>query len=831
MLKLSWIIQNVITIGACIASEMEVRKLNELLNYLNNYAKNRKNKQRFSAIMVCLAVIVSFTVSVGLIEPAESASGELICGMEEHEHTQDCFELICGFDEETEEEIVVETTLSDSEETTESTTSTEETTTADTEPATTETATTDTETTETIISTCTEESVPAPVHIHNDECYRLICLTEAHLHKQDCYNQPAETEPAATETSTSTSTETDTTATTEQTAETTTTTTELLEEIYELNAAFFGELYMDRVNILEDTHTIIKNDENGNPITYTYHHINEYKFYYKNGELYYNEKCFNVNPDPIHHPASNPTRLNEGVNYNGTIYNPVYNMDKTADLRYISFKVPDNAPENAPENGKLIFVLNSGKYTINLSVNGNEGKNLVFTDTGKPNIIEISVAKGNEYKIARVGTGKPRLAYAEFVPAVKTEEYKFYYDDEKILHYNECFSYPDGTEGPNANTVTHNLEVVYNGNTYTNTYNFNQTDARYITLKAPKDGTLLLAFDGGNYNINVLKTGDTAPKSYSCNNSDQNVIAVPVVANGEYKIYQNANDNNNARLAYAEFVPTLEPNTSRTYRIRNVKTGLYVEMDNDGNIIQGSNKPSGDMRNDFTFISKENYYCIRPEKNTNLYVDLDKSTAHLDTTINTISTYTASGSNNQQFKFIENIIDDTGNGTYKIYTRYNTVGGNNSRDEYCWEVFENGAIKNAAKDTTNLSQDFIFVEATEIIFPKADLDTDNPYLLRNVRSRQFVHKEEKVEIKDANGNVTQTLYNQIIQQKDIGTDSQFKFVPTGVDGEYYIVSGDSALTSSGIGSGADVDYSDFNNSDNQNFMLKKWMMIQFASIR
>ena len=63
---------------------MEVRKLNELLNYLNNYTMNRKNKQRFSAIMVCLAVIVSFTVSVGLIEPAESASGELICGMEEH---------------------------------------------------------------------------------------------------------------------------------------------------------------------------------------------------------------------------------------------------------------------------------------------------------------------------------------------------------------------------------------------------------------------------------------------------------------------------------------------------------------------------------------------------------------------------------------------------------------------------------------------------------------------------------------------------------------------------------------------------------------------------
>ncbi len=783
---------------------MEVMKLNELLNYLNNYTKKRKNKHRFSAVMVCLAVIVSFTVSVGLIEPAESASGELICGMEEHEHTQDCFELICGFDEETEEEIVVETMESDSEETTETTTSTEETTTADTE-----TATTDIETTETIVSTCTDESAPVSVHVHSDECYRLICLTEAHLHKQDCYNQPVETEPVTTEisTSASTSTGTDTIANTEQTTESTTTTTELSEEVYELNAALFGELYMDRVNILADAQTITKDGEE-----YPYYLIDEYKFYYKNGNLHYNEYYFKVNPNPAYHPACNITDVT-GVTYNNTTYKTVYTFERNTN-RYIKFKSQN-------EDGTLIFVFN--KTETNVKVQSSDGTLVEKEFNGtEDSVLTISVKANVEYTLSEPTgtTNKARLAYAEFIPAVKTEEYKFYYDDEKILHYNECFSYPDGTDGPNANTVTPNLEVVYNGNTYTNTYNFNKTDARYITLTAPQNGTLLMAFDGGTYDINVLKTGDTEPKSYSCNNSDQNVIAVPVAAGGEYKIYQNANDDNKARLAYAEFVPTLEPNTSRTYRIRNVKTGLYVEMDNDGNIIQGSNKPSGDMRNDFTFISKENYYCIRPEKNTNLYVDLDKSTAHLDTTINTISTYTASGSNNQQFKFIENIIDDTGNGTYKIYTRYDTVGNNNSEDEYCWEVFGNGAIKNAAKDTTNLSQDFIFVEATEIIFPKADLDTDNPYLLRNVRSRQFVHKEEKVEIKDANGN-TQTLNNQIIQQKDIGTDSQFKFVPTGVDGEYYIVSGDSALTSSGIESGADVDYSDFHKSDNQKFYAEK----------
>ncbi len=175
--------------------------MNELLNYLNNYTKNRKNKHRFSAVMVCLSVIVSFTVSIGLIEPAESLSGVLICGMEEHEHTRECYELICGFDDETAEEIVVESTECGSEETTESVYETEETVTStkadetaeeivveSTECGSEETTESVCETEETVTSTKADET--APVHIHSDECYRLVCLTEAHIHTQDCYSQP-----------------------------------------------------------------------------------------------------------------------------------------------------------------------------------------------------------------------------------------------------------------------------------------------------------------------------------------------------------------------------------------------------------------------------------------------------------------------------------------------------------------------------------------------------------------------------------------------------------------------------------------------------------------
>ena len=672
--------------------------MNELLNYLNNYAKNRKNKQRVSAIMVCLAVIVSFTVSVGLIEPAESASGELICGMEEHEHTQDCFELICGFDEETEEEIVVETTVSDSEETMESTTSTEETTTAATEPATTETATTetattDTEITETIISTCTDESATVSVHIHNDECYRLICITEAHLHKQDCYNQPAETETDATETSTSTSTETDTTATTEQTTETTTITTELSEEIYELNAALFGELYKDRVSVLADAQTITKGGE-----TYTYYEIEDVKFYYENEELYVNE-CFGYRidggtaGDNAHHPAANGSfNISGTYPYNGVEYVGAYNFDYHRNAgRYISFKAPED------KDGTLIFLFN----------NINEGQSFTIKVT------------------------------------------------ENISDTN-----PAGT------------------------YSFTKD------IESKNNGLMSIA----------VKKGTT------------------------YKIEETAQaEGGKARLIYAEFVPV--PEAGKVYRIIDVETGKYVELSGT-NIELGGETPSGDLSNDFKLTDAgDGSFYIYPQSIENKVIDYDVNNKN-------IHIYNSNSNNNQKFQFIMN--DD---GTYKI----KSPGYN---DSY-WKVDGNNDIKT---DSSAEASNFRIVEATEIVYPKADIDTTKTYLIKNVRSRQYIHMEAEV-YRDLDGNIiykknytdeewgaiTKTnSTEQIIQMKDVGADSQFKFISTGTAGEYYIVSADGnyALTTNwNVQNGADMRYESFDNNINSKDQIFHAEQMENGSIR
>lgn len=802
---------------------MEVRKLNELLNYLNNYAKNRKNKQRVSAIMVCLAVIVSFTVSVGLIEPAESASGELICGMEEHEHTQDCFELICGFDEETEEEIVVETTLRDSEETMESTISTEETTTADTEPATTETATTDTETTETIISTCTDESVPVPVHIHSDECYRLICLTEAHLHKQDCYNQPVETEPAATEISTSTSTGKDTTATTEQTTETTTTTIELPEKIYELNADTFGELYKDRVSVLADAKTIIKDR-----VSYTYYEIEDVKFYYDNTNLYYNKDCFAFLTDLDNHPACNVTS-NVSVEYNGTIRKGVYNFDypRLGDVRYISF--------TAPEDGTLIYVFSkieendATTYKIRVTRQEGEADNVnddvvIVNDKAfskdTSNELKITVKKGETYEIRQTaGEKTARIGYIDFIPNIKIEEYKFYYDNNKILNHHDCFSYPDGITGPNADTITDKRDKVYNGIEYDYAYNFNGVNnTRYIELAAPANGTWILVFDDiteGNFDITVNSTYGNVKKSFT--SSSDGVMTMSVQKDTVYTAKQTAIDGNQkgkARLVYAEFVPV--PEAGKIYRIIDVETGKYVELSGT-NIELGGETPSGDLSNDFELTDAgDGSFNIYPQSIENKVIDYDVNNKN-------IHIYNSNGNNNQKFQFILN--DD---GTYKI----KSPGYN---DSY-WKVDENNDIKT---DSSAEASNFRIVEATEIVYSKADIDTTKTYLIKNVRSRQYIHMEAEV-YRDSDGNIiykknytdeewdaiNNKTYSteQIIQIKDVGADSQFKFISTGTAGEYYIVSADgkyALTTGQNITNGTDVKYSEFNYADNQKFYAEQ----------
>lgn len=752
--------------------------------------------------MVCLAVIVSFTVYIGLIEPAESASGQLACGMEEHEHTQDCFELICGFDDESEEEISVDTTEIGSEETTETACETEETT---------------TETTETTTSTEVEET--APVHVHSDKCYRLICLTEAHLHKQDCYNQPVETtEPAATETSASTSTGTGTTTSTEQTTESTTTTTELSEEVYELNAALFGELYMDRVSVLADAKTITKD---GKP--YTYYEIEDVKFYYDNATLYVNNECFSYSidggtvGDNAHHPACNVTS-NISVEYNGTTRKGVYNFDypRLGDVRYISFE--------APEDGTLVYVfslINDGEeFKMQVTTNSGVVADKDFKKTTSNELI-ITVKKGEIYTIKQPsGNVTARIGYIDFIPNIKIEEYKFYYDNNKILNHHDCFSYPDGITGPNVNNITDKRKKFYNGIEYDYAYNFNgvfndNNNNRYIELAAPANGTWILVFDDiteGNFDITVSSTYGNVTKSFTP--SSDGVMTMSVQKDTVYTAKQTAIDGNQkgkARLVYAEFVPV--PEAGKVYRIIDVKTGKYVELSGD-NIELGGETPSGDLSNDFKLTDAgDGSFNIYPQSIENKIIDYDVNNKN-------IHIYNSNGNNNQKFQFILN--DD---GTYKI----KSPGYN---DSY-WKVDGNNDIKTASSAEAS---NFRIVEATEIVYPKADIDTTKTYLIKNVRSRQYIHMEAEVPVyqKDDKGNIIYdendnpiqiaTLYDQIIQQKDVGADSQFKFISTGTAGEYYIVSTDEKLaltTDQNITNGTDVKYSEFNDAKNQKFYAEQ----------
>lgn len=526
--------------------------MNELLNYLNNYTKKRKNKHRFSAVMVCLAVIVSFTVSVGLIEPAESASGELICGMEEHEHTQDCFELICGFDDEVEEETAVETTVSYSEETTETTTSTEETTTADTE-----TATTDIETTETIISTYTDESAPVSVHVHSDECYRLICLTEAHLHKQDCYNQPAETEPATTEisTSASTSTGTDTTTSTEQTTETSTTTTELSEEIYEPNAALFGELYKDRVNILAD-----ETEEAG------------YKFYYTGGEAnqLYAHDYFTYHNTATGEPTKNIVRT-----YNGNTYSYAYNFNGVNSNRYVSVKTESN--------GVLILIFGDGDNfkvkVLNEATNQSTEKEFKSGDDG---IMVVPVVQGVNYKVTQSGgTTKARLVYAEFVPAVTPK-------NDRIYRIRDAATglYLGVTEKGNGTTIkTGQYNAEDRGSYFKFISSDNGTFQMYPQLDYSDVATQMVDCSGSG-NI----------QTYDVRNDYENNRKHSFISNGDgtFKIKTTAKDNNtyywkveNEQVIGDTIVDNsgsfiLEEeiiDTSQTYLIKNVRSGYYLHRE------------------------------------------------------------------------------------------------------------------------------------------------------------------------------------------------------------------------------------------------------------
>ena len=134
---------------------------------IQNFTRQRTQRRRAYAAFTTLAILVSITTMYSLSQPASTMTGELICGQEEHIHTDACYteKLICGLEEQTESVEDAEEHVHD-----ESCYEPHE------------------------VLVCTEEEAEA--HSHDESCYGLVCgETEypAHTHGDDCYAVVTET--------------------------------------------------------------------------------------------------------------------------------------------------------------------------------------------------------------------------------------------------------------------------------------------------------------------------------------------------------------------------------------------------------------------------------------------------------------------------------------------------------------------------------------------------------------------------------------------------------------------------------------------------------------
>ena len=82
---------------------------------LQVFAKQRVQRRRAYAAFTALALVVSISTMYTLSKPAVTMTGTPVCGLEEHEHGEDCYilELVCGVEnhnaaDETAEETVHE---------------------------------------------------------------------------------------------------------------------------------------------------------------------------------------------------------------------------------------------------------------------------------------------------------------------------------------------------------------------------------------------------------------------------------------------------------------------------------------------------------------------------------------------------------------------------------------------------------------------------------------------------------------------------------------------------------------------------------------------------
>ncbi len=166
--------------------------------YLNELKKQQKRRRKVSIAVVLLVTLVVGTVTNGLTRYGSAMTGDTKCGLEEHQHSNECYQdvLICGYGEDTEissENSVISDTVSESEENTTSDVTSasepEENTKLETDIKPEEKAVTTKE-----ILTCGQKEQEG--HQHTDDCYEeksvLDCTQEegeGHQHGDSCYEE------------------------------------------------------------------------------------------------------------------------------------------------------------------------------------------------------------------------------------------------------------------------------------------------------------------------------------------------------------------------------------------------------------------------------------------------------------------------------------------------------------------------------------------------------------------------------------------------------------------------------------------------------------------
>ncbi len=141
----------------------------------SKYAKDHRQKHRRHYFMRGVSALVVFCTVYSLILPAISMEQKAFCGLEEHKHSEACYEsgLICGYTETTPVEMLPATAA-----------------TGETLPDTTVAGEAQPEATGEALQP--EATVPVQAHVHTDACYEqvLACEKQEHTHALSCYADP-----------------------------------------------------------------------------------------------------------------------------------------------------------------------------------------------------------------------------------------------------------------------------------------------------------------------------------------------------------------------------------------------------------------------------------------------------------------------------------------------------------------------------------------------------------------------------------------------------------------------------------------------------------------